>query len=58
MTAALWICIVIVFAITIVNAAVALLLWVYCAGLTTVFKKHEADDQKHWSTKWEDSADA
>lgn len=58
MTAAVWLAIVIVFLITIINAFVAFVLWVYCAGLTRVFKKHTDDDQKHWSSKWEESSDA
>ena len=33
-------------------------LWVYCAGLTSVIKNHDADKQKHWSSKWEDNSDA
>lgn len=58
MITALWIIVTLVFIVTVANAAVAFLLWVYCAGLTSVIKNHDADKQKHWSSKWEDNSDA
>ena len=55
---ALWVCIVILFLLTIIQGAVSFMLWVFCYGVAKVWKNHKDDKQAHWSSKWEDSADA
>ena len=55
---ALWVCTVILFVLWFLLAAVVVVLWVYCAGMTAVVNSHRRDENAHWSTRWEDDADA
>ena len=55
---ALWIVIALLTAYTVALTMVVLFLWMYCAGLTTVLNSHREDSNCHWSTRWEDDADA
>jgi hypothetical protein len=55
---ALWIVVLLLWVCASVIAAAVLAIWVKLSALAILYVSHTRDDNKHWTTKWEDDADA
>lgn len=54
----IWALLAVVAFVTVMNTVAIGLCWFYVAALSTVVNSHTRNSDKHWSSRWEDEADA